>query len=99
MALFGRGRYPVKLSSTRNEAQRAEAALASLDLGRAVEVLPLVCVVGTARLPRRTVDLDSVRVVSDWQTLMAEIRKRPAVLTDVEVERLSMRAEDRMLPR
>jgi len=92
-------RYPVRLSSTRNEAQRAETALASLDLGRAVEVLPLVCAVGTARLPRRTVDLDGVRVVSDWQTLMAEIRKRPTVLTDAEIERLSMRAEDRMPPR
>jgi hypothetical protein len=47
------GKYPVKLSSTRNEAQRAETALASLDLGRTVEVLPLVCVVGSARLPCR----------------------------------------------
>ena len=35
------GRYPVKLSSTRNEAQRAETALASVLVGRTVEVLPL----------------------------------------------------------
>jgi hypothetical protein len=45
------------------------------------------------------VDLDGVRVVSDWQTLMAEIRKRPTVLTDAEIERLSMRAEDKLPPR
>ncbi|MGO9962358.1 MAG: nuclease-related domain-containing protein [Acidimicrobiales bacterium] len=93
------GRYPVKLSSTRNQAERAETALASALVGHTVEVLPFVCVVGSARLPRRTVDLDGVRVVSDWQMLLTEIRKRPAVLTDAEVERLSMRAEDRMPPR
>ena len=93
------GKYPVKLSSTRNQAQRAGTAIASLPLGRTVEVLPLVCAVGSARLPRRTVDLDGVRVVSDWQTLMAEIRKRPTVLTDAEIERLSMRAEDKLPPR
>jgi hypothetical protein len=93
------GKYPVKLSSTRNQAQRAETALASVRLGHTVAVLPLVCVVGSARLPRRTVDLDGARVVSDWQTLLTEIRKRPTVLTDAEVETLSMRAEDRMPPR
>jgi hypothetical protein len=86
------GKYPVKLSSARNQARRAETALASLPLGRTVEVLPLVCVVGSARLPRRTVDLDGVRVVSDWQTLVTEIRKRPTVLTAVEVATLSRRA-------
>jgi hypothetical protein len=93
------GKYPVKLSSTRNQAQRAETALASVRLGRTVMVLPFVCVVGTARLPRRTVDLDGVRVVSDWQTLVTEIRKRPTVLTAVGVMTLSRRAEDRLPPR
>jgi len=93
------GKYPVKLSSTRNQARRTETALASLCLNRTVEVLPFVCLVGSARLPCRTVDLDDVRVVSDWRTLVTEIRKRPTVLTALEVATLSRGAEDRLPPR
>jgi hypothetical protein len=93
------GKYPVKFSSVRNQARRAETALASLRLNRTVEVLPFVCVVGTARLPYRTLDLDGVRVVSDWRTLVTEIRKRPTVLTAGEVSTLSRGAEDRLPPR
>jgi len=93
------GKYPAKLSSARNQAQRVEFALALSHLGRTIRILPFACVVGSARLPRRTMDLDGVRVVSDWHTLMTEIRKRPTTLTALEVATLSRQAEERLPPR
>lgn len=93
------GKYPVKLSNTRNQAQRVEDALASSLLSRPLKVLPFICVVGTARLPHRTINVEGVRVVSDWRTLEAEILGHRTVLTAAEVAALSRGAEDRLLPR
>ena len=80
------GRYPMTktLETTRWEAEQAGIALG-------VAVVPLMCVLG-AEVPRRTMDVAGVRIVSGGPALVKDIARRPQVMTGDAVDRMASAA-------
>jgi len=86
------GKYPMTktLETTRWEAEQAGIALG-------VAVVPLMCVLG-AEMPRRTMDVAGVRIVSGGAALVKDIARRPPVMTGGAVDQMATAASATLRP-
>jgi hypothetical protein len=91
------GGHLIKVSTTRWEAEEVGRHLSSC-LDRKVPVWAVMCVMG-ALLPRLSMKLDGVRLVSGGGHLVREIRSYPQALGSDEVSLLAARSEAVFEPR